>query len=159
MNSQNHKSGGRRNPRGGRRPRRNHRTPDSPRPAKKPSLWQRFLAFFSKPAQKTAGSQGRTPRPPVAVEVTSSKLYVGNLSFQAEEEDLIQLFRGVGQVQNAEIAAHRDTQRSKGFGFVTMTTVEEAKRAVVELHDREFMGRRLVVSGAKSLEREPSPRV
>ena len=95
----------------------------------------------------------------MAVGVTSSKLYVGNLSFQAEEEDLIQLFRGVGQVQNAEIAAHRDTQRSKGFGFVTMTTVEEAKRAVVELHDREFMGRRLVVSGAKSLEREPSPRV
>ena len=94
----------------------------------------------------------------VFVEVTSPRLYVGNLSFQAEEEDLMELFRGVGSVQSAEIASHRDTQRSKGFAFVTMATIEEAKRAVAELHDRDFLGRKLIVSGAKSQEREPNSR-
>jgi RNA recognition motif-containing protein len=80
-------------------------------------------------------------------------LYVGNLSFDAAESDLSELFNGVGGVRNAEIVTHRDTEKSKGFGFVTMNSVEEAKRAVEELHDKEFMGRRLVVSGAKTNER------
>lgn len=97
--------------------------------------------------------QQSTPRPsrkPEAVEVTSPKLYVGNLSFDATESDLTELFSGVGQVQNADIVSHKDTERSKGFGFVTMVSVEEAKRAVEVLHDKEFMGRKLVVSGAKT---------
>lgn len=92
----------------------------------------------------------RESRKPEAVEVTSEKLYVGNLSFDASESDLSELFNGVGQVQNAEIVTHKETEKSKGFGFVTMTTVDEAKRAVVELHDKDFMGRKLVVSGAKT---------
>ncbi|HET6407615.1 MAG TPA: hypothetical protein VFG14_07020, partial [Chthoniobacteraceae bacterium] len=87
---------------------------------------------------------------PEAVEVTTEKLYVGNLSFDAAESDLLELFNGVGKVQSAEIVAHRDTEKSKGFGFVTMNSVEEAKRAVSELHDKDFMGRKLVVSGAKT---------
>lgn len=94
-----------------------------------------------------------TPRParkPEAVDVTTAKLYVGNLSFDAGESDLLDLFNGVGKVQNAEIVAHRETEKSKGFGFVTMNSIEEAKRAVNELHDKEFMGRKLVVSGAKT---------
>jgi hypothetical protein len=97
--------------------------------------------------------QQSTPRPsrkPEAVEVTTPKLYVGNLSFDATESDLTELFSGVGQVQNADIVSHKDTERSKGFGFVTMISVEEAKRAVEVLHDKEFMGRKLVVSGAKT---------
>ena len=49
-------------------------------------------------------------------------------------------------------------EKSKGFGFVTMTTIDEAKRAVTELHDKEFMGRKMVVSGAKTGEREPNYR-
>jgi len=92
----------------------------------------------------------RESRKPEAVEVTSEKLYVGNLSFDASESDLFDLFNGVGKVQNAEIVTHKETEKSKGFGFVTMTTVDEAKRAVVELHDKDFMGRKLVVSGAKT---------
>ena len=84
------------------------------------------------------------------MEVTSAKVYVGNLSFDASESDLFELFAGVGSVQNAEIVSHRDTQKSKGFAFVLMASVDEAKRAVAELHDKEFMGRRLVVSGAKT---------
>lgn len=94
-----------------------------------------------------------TPRParkPEAVEVTTAKLYVGNLSFDAGESDLLDLFNGVGKVQSAEIVSHRETEKSKGFGFVTMNSIEEAKRAVNELHDKEFMGRKLVVSGAKT---------
>ena len=86
------------------------------------------------------------------MEVTSPKLYVGNLSFDAGESDLSNLFNGVGVVRNAEVVTHRDTEKSKGFGFVTMSS-EEAVRAVAELHDKEFMGRRLVVSGAKTTDR------
>ena len=92
----------------------------------------------------------RESRKPEAVEVTSTKLYVGNLSFDASESDLFELFNGVGKVQNAEVVTHKETEKSKGFGFVHMTTVDEAKRAVVELHDKDFMGRKLVVSGAKT---------
>ncbi len=83
------------------------------------------------------------------VEVTSPKLYVGNLSYDATEEDLAELFAGVGSVRSAEVVAHRDTQRSKGFAFVTMSSVAEAQRAVEELHDEVFMGRKLNVSGSK----------
>ena len=94
--------------------------------------------------------QARSPRKPEPVEVTSPRLYVGNLSFDATESDLFELFNGVGHVQNAEVVSYKHNQRSKGFAFVQMQTVEEAKRAVTELHDKEFLGRKLVVSGAKS---------
>ncbi|HWL51874.1 MAG TPA: hypothetical protein VNQ90_05540 [Chthoniobacteraceae bacterium] len=104
-------------------------------------------------AETAPAAEAPRPKParkPELVEVTSPKLYVGNLSFDAAESDLSELFAGAGSVQNSEIICHRETQKSKGFGFVTMTTVEEAVRAVAELHDKEFMGRRLVVSGAKT---------
>ena len=97
-------------------------------------------------------SSPRTARKPESVEVTTPRLYVGNLSFEATESDLFELFNGVGQVQNAEVVTYKHNQRSKGFAFVQMQTVEEAKRAVAELHDKEFLGRKLVVSGAKSSE-------
>jgi len=93
---------------------------------------------------------GGGARKPEAVEVTTPKLYVGNLSFDTTESDLFELFKGIGGVQNAEIVSHKESEKSKGFGFVMMTTVDEAKRAVSELHDKEFMGRKLVVSGAKT---------
>ena len=92
----------------------------------------------------------RQSRKPEIVEVNSPKLYVGNLSFDASESDLFELFNGVGKVQNAEIVSNKYTQKSKGFAFVTLQTVDEARRAVTELHDKEFMGRKLVVSGAKT---------
>jgi len=105
--------------------------------------------------RRTSGAQwiaSRSERKPEAVEVTTPRLYVGNLSFDATESDLFELFNGVGQVQNAEVVSYRHNQRSKGFAFVQMLTIEEAKRAVAELHDKEFLGRKLVVSGAKSSE-------
>ncbi len=135
-------------------------------PAKK-SFWQKITAFFggadsstktaaparngSLPARNGALSRPvRTARKPETVEVTSPRLYVGNLSFEATESDLFELFNGVGQVQNAEVVTYKHNERSKGFAFVQMQSVEEAKRAVEELHDKEFLGRKLVVSGAKS---------
>ena len=101
----------------------------------------------------------RPSRKPEAVEVTTPKLYVGNLSFDASESDISELFNGVGAVKNVEIVTYKDTYKSKGFGFVTMTAIDEAVRAVSELHDKDFMGRRLVVSGAKTNDRpqERSP--
>jgi RNA recognition motif-containing protein len=143
------------------------------RAPKQKTFWQRIVAFFGnggdtrKPATQSRNGQQQQqhqrspeqPRPsrkPESVEVTSPRLYVGNLSFDATESDLFELFNGVGHVQNAEVVSYRHNQRSKGFAFVSMQTIEEAKRAVDELHDKEFLGRKLVVSGAKSSEREHS---
>jgi RNA recognition motif-containing protein len=143
---------------------------------KKKTFWQRVAAFFGGNGQTTRkpapellnGSQPpqraqqehnrpeRSARKLEPVEVTSPRLYVGNLSFDATESDLFELFNGVGHVQNAEVVSYRHNQRSKGFAFVQMQTVDEAKRAVEELHDKEFLGRKLVVSGAKTSERQPS---
>lgn len=92
----------------------------------------------------------RAPKPPVSVEVTSPRLYVGNLDYEAQEQDLEDLFRGVGTVASAEIVTNPRTQQSKGFAFVEMSHIEEARRAVEVLHDKDFMGRKLLVTGAKS---------
>ena len=147
--------------RGDNRPR--HQSAPSRAPAKK-SFWEKITAFFTggkpapaaRPIAPAARNNGfepsRSPRKPESVEVTSPRLYVGNLSFDATESDLFELFNGVGAVQNAEVVTYKHNQRSKGFAFVQMLTVEEAKRAVQELHDKEFLGRKLVVSGAKSSE-------
>lgn len=97
-------------------------------------------------------------RKPEQVEVTTSRIYVGNLSFDASESDLSELFSGVGSVQNVEIVANKYTQKSKGFAFVQMASVDEAKRAVADLHDKDYMGRKLVVSGAKAVEEKRSER-
>lgn len=137
----------------------------------KKTLWEKITGFFSgngKPPTarieqpKRNGSRPeraeRSPqsRKPESVEVTTPRLYVGNLSFEATESDLFELFNGVGQVQNAEVVTYKHNQRSKGFAFVQMNTVEEAQRAVAELHDKEFLGRKLLVSGAKSSEHHAS---
>lgn len=94
----------------------------------------------------------RFAQKPDPADVTTPRLYVGNLSFDATDEDLTNLFKGVGSVASAEVVTHRNTDRSKGFAFVQMQTVDEARRAVAELHDRPFMGRPLKVSGAKAVE-------
>ncbi|MEO7931967.1 MAG: hypothetical protein ABIT76_02305 [Chthoniobacterales bacterium] len=110
----------------------------------------------SESRETRAPREERAPRSIEIIEVTSPKLYVGNLSFDAAESDLIDLFNGVGKVRNAEVVSNNYTQKSKGFAFVTMETIDEAKRAVTELHDKEFMGRKLLVSGAKTSERSAS---
>lgn len=103
-------------------------------------------------ADAGGGGRERGSRRPESIEVTTPRLYVGNLSFDTTETDLTELFNGVGRVVSAEIVTHRQTQRSKGFAFVQMTGVDEAKRAVEQLHDKDFMGRKLFLSGAKAAE-------
>ena len=98
---------------------------------------------------ETKPRRTQTPRKPESVEVTGPRLYIGNLSYDASDNDLTEVFNGVGRVQSVEIVTNQRTQRSKGYGFVEMGSVEEALRAVAELHDKEFMGRKMVVSGAK----------
>src|SRR5215471_3372313 len=166
MKSQSMHYSGRRSRRGRRKRSSRGGAPTTTIPKPKPTFWQRDIAFFKSPQEEAAppkpaerqGQNGATKekvsRKPELVEVTSPKLYVGNLSFDATESDLFDLFNGVGQVRNAEVVCHKYTQRSKGFAFVQMTTVEEARRAVQELHDKEFLGRKLVVSGAKTPDME-----
>jgi len=108
-------------------------------------------------SRSSSGGSGKTararqkPRPtPDSSQVDGKRLYIGNLSYDAAEHDLEDLFKGVGAVRNIEIVYNRNTHRSKGYGFVEMARVDEAKRAVEVLHDQPFMGRTLIVNGAKS---------
>jgi RNA recognition motif-containing protein len=81
--------------------------------------------------------------------ITIARLHVGNLSYDTAESDLFELFNGAGKVTNAEIVTHSRTQRSKGFGFISLTSVEDARRAASELHGKSFMGRIITVGSAK----------
>jgi RNA recognition motif-containing protein len=84
-----------------------------------------------------------------------SKLYVGNLSYNATGSDLEQLFAAHGTVQSAEVIADRDTGRSKGFGFVQMGSDAEAQAAIAALNGQEHDGRALTVNEAKPREDRP----
>jgi RNA recognition motif-containing protein len=79
-----------------------------------------------------------------------SKLFVGNLSYQATEEDLRELFQQAGTVQSVRIVTDQFTGRPRGFGFVEMSTPEEAARAVEQLNGTVFRDRNLVVDQARS---------
>lgn len=81
------------------------------------------------------------------------KLYVGNLSYEVDSSALQGLFEPHGTVQSAEIIADRDTGRSKGFGFVEMSTDEEARAAIEALNGKENGGRALTVNEAKPKEK------
>jgi len=80
------------------------------------------------------------------------KLYVGNLTYNVTNADLEQLFSQFGSVQSAQVIQDRDTNRSKGFGFVEMSSDAEARAAIDALHDQEHDGRRLTVNEAKPRE-------
>ena len=79
----------------------------------------------------------------------AAKLFVGNLSFQATEEDLRELFAQAGMVETVRIITDQFTGRPRGFGFVEMTTKEEATKAVEMLNGRLFRDRNLVVDEAR----------
>ena len=83
------------------------------------------------------------------------KLYVGNLTYRVSSSDLEQLFSQYGSVESAEVISDRDTGRSKGFGFVEMSSDAEARAAIEALNDHEHEGRRLTVNEARP--REPRP--
>jgi RNA recognition motif-containing protein len=83
------------------------------------------------------------------------KLYVGNLSYDVDSTGLQELFAAHGTVDSAQIITDRDTGRSKGFGFVEMSTEEEAQAAIAALHGQEHGGRALTVNEAKPREDRP----
>ncbi|MGA3066187.1 MAG: RNA-binding protein [Tepidisphaeraceae bacterium] len=80
------------------------------------------------------------------------KLYVGNLSYQVDSSELEQMFAPHGQVVSAQIINDRDTGRSKGFGFVEMSTDAEAQAAIAALNGQENQGRALTVNEARPRE-------
>jgi RNA recognition motif-containing protein len=79
----------------------------------------------------------------------ASKLYVGNLSYQTEQESLRNLFTQFGEVVSATILTDRDTGRSRGFGFVEMGSEDAASAAMQALNGTEFEGRTLKVNEAR----------
>jgi hypothetical protein len=108
--------------------------------------------------EERAPREDRPPKPePTPQEIVTPKLYVGNLSYDATESDLFDLFSKVGAVKNVEVAMDRQSSRSKGFGFVEMETLETAKDAAEKLNRTDFMGRQIVVSGAKLDKRSITP--
>ena len=81
-----------------------------------------------------------------------NKLYVGNLAFQTSSEDLRQIFAQAGTVESTTVVEDRDTGRSRGFGFVEMSSREEAQAAISQFNGQDVNGRSLTVNEAKPRE-------
>ena len=86
----------------------------------------------------------------------SNKLFVGNLSFETTENDLQDTFAAFGSVTEANLMMDRTTNRSRGFGFVTMSTTEDAQKAITGLNGRELNGRTITVNVARPREERPA---
>lgn len=82
----------------------------------------------------------------------ASKLYVGRLPYATTDEELSELFAAHGTVESAKVITDRDTGRSKGFGFVEMSSEDEAQAAIQALNDSEVQGRQITVSVARPME-------
>jgi RNA recognition motif-containing protein len=82
----------------------------------------------------------------------STKLYVGNLSFDTNDADLRTAFAACGSVTDVAIVQDKMTGRSRGFGFVTMSSAEEAQAAISQFHGKDFDGRSLTVNEARPRE-------
>ena len=82
----------------------------------------------------------------------STKLYVGNLSFDTTVQDLETMFGEIGTVESTNIIEDRDTGRSRGFGFIEMSSKEEGQNAISTLNGKEIDGRALTVNEAKPRE-------
>jgi RNA recognition motif-containing protein len=88
-------------------------------------------------------------------ENSSMKIYVGNLPYSIRDEQLEEMFTSFGEVNSASVIIERDTNRSKGFGFVEMNDNTQATTAINELNNKEFEGRGLKVSEARPREDKP----
>ena len=85
----------------------------------------------------------------------NKRLYVGNLSYQVDNGMLEEFFSGHGTVESANVITDRDTGQSKGFGFVEMSTAEEAQAAIEALDGAELDGRAIRVNEARPREDRP----
>jgi RNA recognition motif-containing protein len=86
----------------------------------------------------------------------SMKLYVGNLSFGTTDSSLAEMFATAGTVESASVITDRDTGRSRGFGFVEMSSRAEGEAAIRDLNEKEVDGRTLVVNESRPRERRGS---
>ena len=85
----------------------------------------------------------------------ATKLYVGGLPYSTQEDALKELFTQAGSVVSAVIIMDKMSGRSKGFGFVEMSSDEEAQKAISMFNDQEFEGRKLTVNEARPMEARP----
>ena len=85
----------------------------------------------------------------------AAKLFVGSLSWNVKDDQLADFFSAVGTVVSATVITDRDTGRSKGFGFVEMSSDDEAKKAIDELNGKELDGRPITVNEARPREERP----
>jgi RNA recognition motif-containing protein len=92
---------------------------------------------------------------PLRRSAMGKKLYVGNLSYDVDSSALEQLFAAHGAVVSAQIINDRDTGRSKGFGFVEMSSEEQAEAAIAALNGHQHNGRALTVNEARPKEERP----
>ena len=82
----------------------------------------------------------------------STRLYVGNLNFRTTGDELREMFSQAGEVETATVVEDRDTGRSRGFGFVEMSSKEEGQAAITQFNGKEVNGRALTVNEAKPRE-------
>ena len=85
----------------------------------------------------------------------ATRLFVGNLSFNTTEGDILDLFKTAGTVTSCNLITDKFTSKSRGFAFVEMGTQEEATKAITELNAKELDGRALTVNEAKPREERP----
>lgn len=85
----------------------------------------------------------------------ATNLFVGSLSWGVNDQQLEEFFASCGTVVSAKVIVDRDTNRSKGFGFVEMSSDDEAKKAVAELNGKDLDGRQITVSEARPREERP----
>ncbi len=86
----------------------------------------------------------------------ATKLYVGGIPYNTQEDSLKEYFSQAGNVVSAVIIMDKMSGRSKGFGFVEMETKEEADKAIEMFNDKEFEGRKLTVNVARPMEPRPA---
>lgn len=87
--------------------------------------------------------------------IGNMKIYVGNLPYSVRDAELEEMFSPFGEVISANVIIERETNRSKGFGFVEMASNEDAQAAINDLNGKEFNGRGLKVNEAKPREERP----
>ncbi len=85
----------------------------------------------------------------------ATRLFVGNLSFNTTEGDILELFKQTGTVTSCTLIMDKFTNKSRGFGFVEMGTAEDATKAIADLNGKEVDGRPLTVKEAKPREERP----
>jgi len=85
----------------------------------------------------------------------ATKLFVGSLSYNVDDTQLRDFFATVGEVVSANVITDRDSGRSKGFGFVEMSSDDEAKEAIKQLNGKDLDGRSIIVNEAKPREERP----